>query len=521
MTTRLRACLVTILAALAVLPAASAQDVTIISEPTEITSPTRLGPTIVVDGGELVVRDVPEPGLEMDGNLWAVGSGVVRISDSVVQFLSTYHGQYSLAGVDRARVEVSGCDYRVPAGVQHGLVVAGEAEMVVVDTRFDDVQLLAAETATLRAERLDGNFEVIVQHDAGMELADIPRRPGAGSLWVWVEFPSGSEAVYSPPMPGYVSEWSFPPPGATGIAQRVEMQRCEARLWPMLVREGSRLTLRDVAEENWVVVGLHMPRSATVRGLVNDLAAGSWSLDLDDRELHLDNASVDTWNLYPQARARVVVRDSVVGEILSMGDSAVVVEDSVVDGTGGFLGARDRSVMALYRSVVTSTVEASQDSTLRLHHSAALPYPVDTTGEWTRLGAYDRGRILLDATAVESTPVVGGDGLIGVTWIADVPDAPPAAPVTLHGTAALFSAAESMLPGSWRLEVRPRRSRHSRLLGEGDGNLEDGVLGTWEAADPRSDYELRLVLTDGLGRTLIGGETVRGRSFPTASSRAR
>ena len=50
-----------------------------------------------------------------------------------------------------------------------------------------------------------------------MVLADIPRESGAGSIWVWVEFPAGSEAEYSPPMPGYIESWSFPPVGATGI----------------------------------------------------------------------------------------------------------------------------------------------------------------------------------------------------------------------------------------------------------------------------------------------------------------
>ena len=37
-----------------------------------------------------------------------------------------------------------------------------------------------------------------------MVLEDIPRVPDEGKIWVWVEFPAGSVAEYSPPMPGMV-----------------------------------------------------------------------------------------------------------------------------------------------------------------------------------------------------------------------------------------------------------------------------------------------------------------------------
>ena len=101
----------------------------------------------------------------------------VRFENSVVQFMSVYHGQYSLVGVEDARIDVVSCDYRVPNGVQHALMVAGNARMVVEDTDFGDVQLLSAHAATLEARRLTGNFEVLVQDDSTMVLEDIPRLP--------------------------------------------------------------------------------------------------------------------------------------------------------------------------------------------------------------------------------------------------------------------------------------------------------------------------------------------------------
>lgn len=497
----------------------------VITMETVITEPMRVEvPIILLDGGSLVVSGVPDPGFEVAGHIWALGSSQVVFEDSVIQFLSTFHGQYSLVGAEQSRVEVRGCDYRVPAGVQHALISAGSAEMVVTDTDFGDVQLLSAETATLSAARLNGSFEVLVQHASRMNLQDIPRDPGEGRLWVWVEFGPGSEAVYTPPMPGFIESWSFPPAGSSGIPQVVRLDRCEAMLWPMLVREGSRLTLRNIAEDNWVVVGLHLLTDAAVNELHNQQYYADHELGLRDRELRLENASIDTWNLYPQSNARVVVWGSTVGEILSMGDAKVRVRHTTIDGTGGFLGARDRSHIEAEDCLITCTVEATQEATIELHSSRVDPYPQDPTGAWTRFGAYDAGRLLADQTPVQTLPVLGDQGLIAVSYIANPPDTPPGpgTSVELWGIAAQFSLSDALVPGTWRLEtVTPWGG--VQPIGAGEGNVEEEPLGTWRDADPLLSYRLRIVLTDRMGRELRGRLPVAVASpeLPPASAPRR
>ena len=490
-----------------------AADPWIITGDVVLTEPVEVSDVIIVGGGSLTVRDVPEPGLQVAGNVWVIGDGRLRLEGSTIRFLSTYHGQYALVGIDDARIEVVGCDYRIPSRVQHGLVVGGEAELVVEETDFDDVQLVASDTSHLLARRLNGSPEVIVQNDARMELADIPRDPDAGRVWVWVEFPRDSVAEYSPPMPGFVDYWTFPPTGAVGIRQSVVMERCETLLWPMLVRDRSRLTLRDIAEDNWVVVGLHMPLSATVVGLQNGVLHQDTTLDLSDRELRLVDSSIDTWNLYPEEEAVVEVRDSLLGEILSFQNSRVRMERSSIDGSGGFFGARDGSHIRAFDCSFTTTIEAAQDSTIELHSCDVRPYPSDPTGAFTRFGAYDNARLLADQTPVETTPVLGGDGLIAVTAIADPPVAPPPsdAPVVLHGWAAIFSEEDGSALESWRLDVVPRLGGRPLTLADGEENVEDnGELGVWAASDPNADHLLRITLTDNRGRTLTGYHWVLG-----------
>ncbi len=494
---------------LVVFAQADVPDPWIVTGAEVVTEAISVGNVIVAESGSLTVLGVPDPGFRVMGNLWVINNGVVRFESSVIRFLSTYHGEYTLVGTDSASIEVEDCDYRIPSGVQHGLVVSGQARLVVSNTEFGDVQLVAGEQAHLAANRLNGNFEVIIQEDASATLSDIPSEPDHGKLWVWVEFPSGSHAEYSPPLPGFVDSWSFPPPGATGIFQNITMERCETLLWPMLVRPGSDLVLRDIAAENWVVVGFFLPNPQRIVNLTNGETYTDTILDLTDRSIRLRNASIDTWNLYPQREAHIVVISSVVGEVLSFDDSTTDLFDTTVDGSGGFFGARGTSEINAVNSHFTCTIESAQSSTITLRNSVAAPYPLDPTGDWTRFGAYDDGRLLADNTVVQTTPTLGGRGLIGVTYVANPPAAPPtaSAPVVLQGTAAIFSLDDGPALGSWQLQATTS-GRAPTTIGQGEDNLEDGVLGVWHSADAGTNYRLLLTLTDRDGRTLTGGPVI-------------
>jgi len=489
---------------------AADDEIWIITEPVVLTEPTELGNVIVLSGGSLTVRDVGEPGLRISGHIGVVGDGWIRLENSVVQFMSVYHGQYVLAGAEDARIDVIGCDYRVPNGVQHALMVGGNARLLVEDTDFGDVQLLSADDATLEATRLNGNFEVLVQDSSTMILEDIPWVPGGGKIWVWVEFTAGSGAEYSPPMPGMIEHWSFPPPGSTGISQTASVDRCEVLLWPMLVRENSSVVLRDISEDNWVVVGFHMPNDGEVGELFNDRFYADDTLDLEDREFRLVNASIDTWNLYPQANAHVRVRDSYLGEILSLENSRVWMERTTIDGTGGFFGARDTSEITAIDCHFTCTIEASHESTIELRSSIVDPYPVDPAGAWTRFGAYDDGRLFVDQTPIFTTPVLDGRGLIAVSYLQEPPQAPPAGSVTLVGSVAQYSLDPTVATGSWRIEASDRSGGGPVFIGGAEENVEDDVLGIWSIANPALDYRLQTTLTDGLGRTLVSTLIVPG-----------
>ncbi|MGE5236071.1 MAG: hypothetical protein ACM3O7_06975 [Acidobacteriota bacterium] len=483
-------------------PVAGAQQPWVISGPVTVTQPVEVGDVLVVSGGSLTVTGVPEPGFRLAGNLAVVGDGRATFADSVVEIESTYHGQYSLAAVDQGTLAISRCQLVVPRAVQYALVSSGSAHVVVEDSDFGSAQLVATGTGTLEASRLNGHFEVILQESSTILLHDIPRDPGTGDLWVWPTFGPGSRAVYSPPLPGWVASWSFPPAGATGLGERCEIERCQVKLWPLLVGAGSDLTLRDIAPENWVVVGLHLPHDAAFTGLVNGQRVEERELGLADRTLRLERAAVDSWNLYPESAARVVVRDSRIGELLAFDDSRVWLERTVVDGSGGFFGARGGSQVHVEGGSFTCDVQASDDATLVVSRSQLLPYPHDATGALTRFGAFDRGRLLLVQTPTSTTATAGGSGLVAFAALADPPLFPPAGAAALSGTLASFSLDPRLLPQQWRLQAFCRGEPGGTLIADGDDNLVDAPIGVWSGADPGTACELRATITDASGRAL-------------------
>ena len=91
-----------------------------VTTPVALTQPAELGDVVVASGGVLHILGVPEPGVRLAGNLWAVGTGKVVIESSVVRIESVYHGQYAVIASDAASLEISGCDYRWTRGVQRG-----------------------------------------------------------------------------------------------------------------------------------------------------------------------------------------------------------------------------------------------------------------------------------------------------------------------------------------------------------------------------------------------------------------
>jgi len=492
------------------------QDVWYIDGHETINEPIELGHVILVGNASLTISGVPDPGVRFNGNLWLLNESQLIMDSSVIKFMNSYHGQYSLAAVHQATITIRNCNYQVPSGVQHTLMTVDDATSKITDSDFDFVQILSANRSSFELARLNGRFEVLVQNESRMKVTDIPREEDSGELWVWVEFPDKCQAVYTPPMPGFTESWFFPPENSSGIFQEVELTNCQTLLWPMLVGRQVDLTLKDIPEENWVVVGFYFPAGGRVDNLHNQMYGDFTQLDLSDRKVVLDHASIDTWNCYGQKNSRLTVTNSTLGEILMLENSRLYMDHTTIDGTGGYFGATENAYVFARDCRFTCDVQVAQNAMAEMHFCELAPYGPDTTGDFTFLRAFDDSRILINQSPVTTTPYLGGNGVIGVTALQQTPSYPPSTSeeFSFTGSAMLFSLNEEIANLEWQFRVmhKPQFFKASALpsdellieLGSGLGNHEDQILGSWGNANPSYTYELQLKLSDGWGREMVG-----------------
>jgi hypothetical protein len=186
----------------------------IITDAVVLTEPTELGHVIVLSGGSLIVRDLPEPGLRVSGHIWVLGDGHVRLEGSIIQFMSVFHGQYSLLGEilslensrvwmerttidgtggffgarDTSRITATDCHFTcIIEATQESTI---ELHSSIVDpypldptgafTRFgayDDGRLFADQTGVVTTPALDGRGLIAVSY-----IHEPPQTPPVGNV---------------------------------------------------------------------------------------------------------------------------------------------------------------------------------------------------------------------------------------------------------------------------------------------------------------------------------------------------
>jgi hypothetical protein len=76
------------------------------------------------------------------------------------------------------------------------------------------------------------------------------------------------------------------------------------------------------------------------------------------------NSEVATWNFYPASRSNITISNCIFGELLAFDTSNVLIQNSICDGTGGYLGAINHSFVIVISSFITSQVIAKENGFL-------------------------------------------------------------------------------------------------------------------------------------------------------------
>ncbi|HTW92278.1 MAG TPA: hypothetical protein VMH22_11275 [bacterium] len=333
-----------------------------------ITGPyTHQGRIIVLNNGTLVLDSAD---FTLRGDIYVFNHGTMRVRKGTLTIPQQFAYQYGSEVANDGRFEFDTARVRY-GGFSWSVGVADSAAFAVnscsLQLGFTTVSLTGH--AQVNYSGSDFASEYVIFDSSVLHLAH------CDTALVWLGFPSGSAAdITLPDADTTLRHWEIHDgsPGVSGIGYTVTLDTMTGVLWGSFPQAGCSVTVRN---SQMRAAGLLIPGpdSVNMSGLVNNQQQTDYTLPLADRHFRLVNTFLGSWNLYPTDSSIFVLESSVFGEMLAMGALKAVIENSICDGSGGYIGAQSTSQLFFVNSMIETQV-VSRDRSLILGAGSTVEY---------------------------------------------------------------------------------------------------------------------------------------------------
>lgn len=405
---------------------------------------THPGRIIVLNNGTLILDHA---NFTLRGMIYVLDHGKMRVRGGSLTFQQSYAYEYGAMAFQAGEFSLdSATVYSSNQSWSMGAMDSAQYNVRNSTLRngFNTVALVGKPRVTYF--RSDFASEYVILDSARLSLTR------CDTALIWLSFPDSS--IVSLTLPGAdttLKHWEIHPgsPGVSGIKYTVTVDTVSGVMWGTFPQKGCRATITNskIRASGVMIPGRD---SVHVSGLVNNQRYTDYTLPLGDRTYRLVNTDHMTWNLYPQDSTRFVLETSIFGEMLGYGSPRVTVNNSICDGSGGYIGSegntqyivvgstiytqvisRDRSFMILAGSHINfGAVNATDASAMLLLFSTSDYYPV----------ARDTALIFVSNYTIPSNASV--ESTVPVTGTADILHG-PAQPVTFGNYRMLFAPADT------------------------------------------------------------------------------
>lgn len=294
----------------------------------------------VKKGGSLRVT---APRFVLQGNLAVEGGSVEAAGGAWIQAERFNHERrIDLAPGTRLRL----ADVLIITLFPLALSVADGAEYVVERTQqIGGISATLGETSRVTCAGGAGLNEFVIPPGARCEFRD------CAFLVLWFTLGPNLKGDFSFPSGDSVDSW------AAGAGHAVTITRSRNVHFCLLSSPGSagRVTGSEVFGAGILLAG---DEPVTLTGLTNKAPMDDVKLAVSDRDLRFVKTTVGSWTIYPALHAQVRIEKCLFGESLAFGDAREEIVDSICDGTGGYLGAQERSRIHAVRTRITCLVVA-------------------------------------------------------------------------------------------------------------------------------------------------------------------
>ncbi len=313
------------------------------------------GTIAVVGDGKLVFENADAM---INGNLVVFGNDAkVWITNSTIRFPQSFIYQRAMIAAGNAEINVtnSTLDYY---GLSHDLVITDNAII-----NWNDVTKIGFTTcglslnATINIDGANQAGEFVMTNNATANFSN------AATILIWHHVPAAAELDYVFPDGLNINTCDFDNSisGVTGIDYSYSISNCSDVMWGLMPEPSCNVTISD-SKLRTIGVWFRNTPTYSVSGLVNNSHYNDFTAPLSEHNIHLVNTDVQTWNLYMFEGAEGNVSSCILGEIGTMGNSGCTIQNSFIDGSGGYLFATDQSMSSLGFSYLNANFQTSGEA---------------------------------------------------------------------------------------------------------------------------------------------------------------
>jgi Secretion system C-terminal sorting domain len=323
------------------------------------------GNLTIVNNGKLILDHAS---FQINGDITILGTGELTATGGSFKVIQNFTYEHKATILESGLFKLDSVQF-TSSGQSWSFGAVGEGELIIKNSEISDgfitTGLFEQSSAQIIGNQLPGEFLCFGENNLVFNNNDW--------LLLWLVLADSSVINLELPDDSLLIGWQFDEsqPGVSGISYSVTIDSCTNVNWGLISQSGSDATFNNT---NFRVSGLMFndPDSILVQNITNGSHYSDVIIDVPDRNLHLINTDVQTWNFYPFEDSKVTVRNSIFGEMITSDSAYAFIDNSVCDGSGGHLEASGLSTIIVFRSIINSQILSRNFSVLAGMNSAFM-----------------------------------------------------------------------------------------------------------------------------------------------------
>lgn len=354
------------------------------------------GNITIVNNGILKLN---QANFRINGDIFIMGNGELQVHGGTFTVNQEYIYEHDAVIVQGGTLTLTDVDFH--SNTQSwSIALTDSAEYILKNSRISDgfitAALMGKSRSIIRDSELPGEFLCMGENYLEFQ--------GCDQILVWIVLPDTAVVDISLPDDSLLVNFQFSEDNSniTNVPYSITIDSCTNVLWGLISESGSDATFYNT---DFRTVGLYFMRSDSiaVTNITNESFHSDDIIHVSDRNLHLINCNVHTWSFYTAKNSNISINNCIFGELIAMDSSRAFVNNSVCDGSGGYLGAFQYSSILVVGSLIRSQVISREFGTLLGVYSAFTGSEIDS----------DESSVMLIAnTAIFTEPEAHDSALI-------------------------------------------------------------------------------------------------------------